>query len=103
MHLRKVRDEAEARSAMDAVAASGLPRPVWARRHGISPRSLNAWRLNLARRRATTPSLRLVEITPLAGPAAPTYSLRVGDVQLEVGDDFSEDTLRRLLGVLRSC
>lgn len=103
MHLRKVRDEAEARSAMAAVAASGLPRPVWARRHGISPRSLNAWRLNLARRPATPPPLRLVEITPFAGPAAPTYTLRIGDLQLELADDFREDTLRRLLGVLRSC
>ena len=98
-----MRDEAEARSAIDAAAASGLSLHAWARRHGLKPHSLNAWRLNLAGPPAATPSIHLVEITPLAAPASPTYILRAGDFVLELGDDFREDTLRRLLGVLRSC
>lgn len=105
MELRKVRDEAEARAAMSAVAASGLPRRAWARQHGISPRSLNAWQLNLARReRGATPSLRVVEVTPLPSLASsPTYAVLVGDVRVELDDTFREDTLLRLLRVLRTC
>lgn len=106
MELRKVRDEAEARSAMAALVASGLPRRAWARQHGISPRSLNAWQINLARRErgGPGPSLRVVEVTPLpqTAPSA-TYAVVVGDARIELDDEFREDTLRRLLGVLRTC
>lgn len=44
---RKIEDEAEARSCLKAAVASGEGRAVWARRHGIDGRSLNAWRVNL--------------------------------------------------------
>lgn len=107
MELRKVRDEEEARAAIAAVAASGLPRRRWARDHGIDPRSLNAWRLNLerrARRGAELPALRLLDVTPaLVLRAAPVYAVSVGDARVEVGDDFASDTLRRILEVVRSC
>jgi transposase-like protein len=105
MELRKVRDESEARAAMSAVAASGLPRRAWARQHGISPRSLNAWRLNLARReRGATPSLRVVEVTPLPASASSSiYAVHIADVRIELDDTFREDTLQRLLRVLRTC
>jgi hypothetical protein len=36
-----------------------------------------------------------------AGPGR--YVLQVGGVRIELGDDFAEATLRRLLEVLRSC
>lgn len=105
MELRKVRGAGDARTALAAAAASGLPRRDWARANGISPRSLNMWRLILARAdppRDSAP-LRLVELTPLASPVWPTYTVLVGDFRIEVGDDFRGDTLVRLLGVLRAC
>lgn len=105
MELRRVCSEEEARAAMAAVAASGMARRVWARQNGINPRSLNAWRLNLARRGGgAPPPLRLVEVTPPVPAQMPAvYVVVTGDIRLEVGDDFREDTLRRLVGVLRSC
>ena len=105
MVLRKVRDEAEARAVVAAANASGLPRRVWAREHGISPRSLNAWQMNLDRRdRRRAPGLQLVEVTGLTAPR-PTalYVIEVAGVRVELGDDFRDDTLGRLVRVLRGC
>jgi len=110
--LRKVHDEREARAMLAKVQAAGGDFAAWARAHGVDGRSLHAWSRNLARRGRTTrsrrpdadPELRLVEIV-----AAPTsqvggrYVLRVADAEVEFGDDFHEDTLRRVVAVLRSC
>jgi hypothetical protein len=107
------------------VAAAGIKATEWTRANGIDGRSLNAWRMNLARRDACASAQKrrrprpapgssmrgLVELVPtrLAAsiPAATTdpgrYVLQVGGVRIELGDDFAEATLRRLLEVLRSC
>ena len=98
MELRKIHDEAEARAALAAAGSSGLPRRTWARQNGLDPRSLHAWHLNLSRRLHAAEPLRLVELH--VAHARPVYTLILGDVRLEVSDDFREDTLRRLLGVL---
>ena len=106
MDVRKVRDEAEARQALAAATASGLPRPVWARQNGLCPRSLNGWRIALLRRQQfhDGANLRLVEVIQ-AIPLSPTsnYSVQIGDFRLQLDDSFQEHTLRRILAVLRSC
>lgn len=104
MELRKIRDAADARASLSAVAASGLSRPSWARANGIDPRSLNAWRLNLGRRqRHDAVALRLVEVTPAAAPSPSTYAVCVGPFRVEVDDAFDDATLRRLLAVVSAC
>jgi hypothetical protein len=105
MELRKVADERDARAALSAVASSGLSGREWALAHGVSPRSLNMWRLIVHRKDQRQPlwPLHLVEITPTSVPAGARYRIAAGDYQLELEDDFRDDTLRRLLGVLRSC
>jgi len=46
----------------------------------------------------------LVELVPAAARVArAAYVLRVGGVELEVGDNFDEQTLRRLVGLLKLC
>lgn len=81
---------------------------MWARAHGIDGRSLNAWQVNFARRgvprlRGAGPKLvELVAAAPRTVARAP-YVLHVGGVGLEVGDSFDEQSLRRLVGVLKSC
>ncbi|MBK7773637.1 MAG: hypothetical protein IPI43_05800 [Sandaracinaceae bacterium] len=102
------------------MASSGRPLAEWAREHGIDGRSLNAWRVNLGRResRATkanalkSQSRRapsgLVELVPtslprMAAGGAGHYVLEVGSARVEFGDDFQEDTLRRIVRVLRAC
>lgn len=107
MPLRKVRDAADARRCLNASTASGEDRATWARGHGIDPRSLNAWRLNLERSRhvVAPPVPRLVELVP-ASPAVEEparYRVLCGGVAVEVDDRFDETVLRRLLAVVTSC
>ena len=118
--MRKIEDEREARAFLKAAKSAGVPLKAWARARGIDGRSLNAWRINLARRgtdrTATTPWTRsagamvlrprraLVELVPAAPTTtAPRYAVHVGGLQVEVGDDFDPVTLRRLVEVLRAC
>jgi hypothetical protein len=116
---RKVRDVHEARRCLAAARRAGESAGAWARANGIDGRSLNAWRINLARNggaparsaaaAATAaitvrPRAALVELVPAAPPAAPPrYVVLVGAVRVEVGDDFDVATLRRLVGALRAC
>lgn len=106
---RKVLNEQDARRCLTAVKASGRALGAWAREHGVDGRSLNLWRVNLERRgvlrvRAAAP--KLVEVV-VARPAVvvprAAFVLRIDGVELEVGDQFDEAPLRRLVGVLKSC
>ena len=113
---RKITDEHEARRCLAAAARRGLRVGAWAQANGIDGRALNAWRMNLARRAAPraapgrpvarmAPRTALVELIP-APPAASTtarYTVCVGAWRVEVGDDFTPATLRRLVEVLRGC
>ncbi len=105
---RKIENEREARRCLKAAAAAGLSAGEWAREHGIDGRSLNAWRINLARsvtsELETSTPLRLVELVaaPIARDDA-RYLVRVRDLAIELGPDFDDDTLVRLVRALRSC
>ena len=106
---RKVHNEQDARRCLTAVKASRRELGAWAREHGVDGRSLNLWRVNLERRgvvrvRAVAPKLVELVVAPSAfvGPRAP-FVLRIGGVELEVGDHFDEASLRRLVVVLKSC
>lgn len=116
---RKIRDERDARACLAAVGAAGGNIGIWARAHGVDGRSLNAWRENLLRRsvggrdhakkrvprtQLSPIAARLVELVPaLSAPSAARYALRIGTAAVEFGDDFREDTLRRVVTMLRSC
>lgn len=103
---RRIRDEADARACLAAVARSGTTVVDWVRSHGVDGRSLQAWRLILERRRLARPrDLPFVELVvgdKVARPA-PRYTVRVGDMAVEVDDGFDEVTLRRLLAVMSAC
>jgi hypothetical protein len=122
MARRKIEDEVEARRCLLAMEAEGGDIRSWARAHGIDGRSLHAWRVNFARwgkgaavrRRRRTPSPRpattgLVELVPasldrlMPSSSARRYVVEVGGGRVEFDDDFSESTLRRVVGILRSC
>jgi len=106
--LRKVVDEKDARACLAAIARSGEELGQWTRRNGVDGRSLGAWRNNLGSRspgkaRARSGPAQMVELVPITRPApARRYVVRVGELAVEVGDDFDELTLRRLLEVLRT-
>lgn len=103
---RKIEDEREARRCVKAAKAAGLSAGEWAREHGIDGRSLNAWRINLARatsEREVQP-LRLVELVPAPQHRSDArYLVRVGELAIEVSADFDEATLMRLVRALRAC
>jgi len=123
---RKITDEREARRCLAAARKAGERAGAWARAHGIDGRSLNAWRINLARRgagstptrTATRPPTTLVvrarsrpavvELVPASRPtesagSAARYVVHVGEIRVEVGDDCATETLRRILEALRAC
>jgi len=100
--LRKVRDAADARGCLRSAEAAGQQRAAWARDNGVDPRSLNAWRINLAREPRCAPGVRLVELVTQEVPTA-RYVIRCGDLAIEVDDRFHSETLRRLLGVVSAC
>jgi hypothetical protein len=52
---------------------------------------------------AVRPRATPVELVPAPRPAVARYVVRIGEVRIEVSDDFDATTLRRLVGVLRSC
>jgi hypothetical protein len=64
MVRRKVRDAEEAAVLLAEAERSGRPRAEFARSNGIDARSLNMWRVCLARRRSPA-ELRLVELVAL--------------------------------------
>ena len=119
---RKITDEQEARRCLAAARRTGESAGAWARANGIDGRSLNAWRVNLARRGASgkrtrprvtsrsptamvvRPRAALVELVPASRPGdTARYVVHVGELRVEVGDDFTAETLLRLVEVLRAC
>ena len=111
MAPRKIRSEDDARRCLASAEASGRPRAAWAREHGVDPRSLHAWHVNLARgRRAPGPreplasaqGLRLVELVAASRSAPEPYRVRCGVFEVEVVGDIDEERLGRLLRVMAS-
>lgn len=113
MSARKIQDETEARECIAKMRESGLTSAAWARSVGIDGRSLHAWSVNLSRggsnaeRRVTRDrkprDIKLVELVPIAAASGAHYIVRVGQLSIELDGRFEEVTLRRLIGVLRSC
>lgn len=107
---RKIRDALDAQACLDAASAAGLSPRDWARLHDLDACSLNIWRVHLARRSspdsASPPPSgpRLVELVP-APPSRlqPRYVLHVAGCVVELDDGFSENSLARLVRVLRAC
>jgi hypothetical protein len=112
MALRKVESEGEARRWLAAVEEAGVELGEWTRANGVDGRSLSCWKRTLQRRglvrgtgRSAMPEVGLVELVPREGvPAtAARYALDFGRVRLEFGDEFHDETLRRVLRVVGSC
>lgn len=105
--MRKIEDARDARACVKAARTAGLSLGAWARRNGVDGRSLHAWSINLARSPSSTALVakpRLIELVPRSAPPAPArYVVRVGDAAVEVGDDFHDETLTRVVRVLRAC
>ena len=97
---RKIRNEEEARNALEALAMSGLSRTAFARANGLDGRSLHCWERNLGRRGG---SVRFVELIGEPMEVDRVYRLVIGDVTIEVTDDFDEDSLVRLVRVAQRC
>lgn len=99
---RKIRDEADAQSCLNAAAESKLYRVDWARSNGVDARSLNAWRVALERRAARAipagGGTRFVEL--VAGAPIQGLTLRIGRAEIDVPANFDAGVLQRLLAVV---
>lgn len=122
---RRLKDEADARACLAAASAARVSPHVWAGMNGVATRSLSQWRRRIevldgqaarekdgrrvgtVRATATSASLpRLVEVA-LGSPPIPASTARyvvvAGRYRVLVGEDFTEETLARLLRVVVSC
>ena len=99
MESKRRRVEAgEAKGLVEAWHASGEPLRTWCSRRGIDGRSLRYWA-----DRVSEPVLRLVELTPPRSAASSGLRVRVQGVTIVVEDHFSDETLARVLRVVRAC
>ncbi len=101
---RKVRDEEEARHLLAQMMESGLELREFCKHEGIDGRSLHCWSRNLEARdpKPLTP-LRLVEVVGHEPVRQAEYRVVLGDLVVEVDDNFREETLLRLLRAVTSC
>ena len=99
---RKVASRTEAEALLADWRAEGGEFKRFCRERGVDGRSMQCWRMNLDRRPESRP-VRLLELT-LPRPERPAvYRVVVGRFTVEVGDDFSELTLGRLLDLVAAC
>lgn len=104
--MRKIVDARDARACVKAARTGGLSLGAWARRHGVDGRSLHAWSVNLGLASSARSKPGLIELVPRSEPSGRTsarYVVRVGEAAVEVGDDFEDETLARVVRVLRAC
>ena len=104
--VRKIRDADDAEACLGAAGKAGLAPRDWAHQHGVDARSLQMWRVLLARRRPAQPApLRLVElvsaVAPVAEPAR--YRLTCNEFTLELVGAFDDRDVLRLLRLVRAC
>ena len=85
-----------------------MSRRDWARAHGVDGRSLHCWYLSLRGPKGGLKPpvpVRLVELVPevqnVTGSSG--FLVRTGDVEIELGADFDEAALGRLLRVVGAC
>lgn len=107
MSRRKVPNAETAQAWLAAAQHSGLTRVEWCKEAGVDARSLQAWRVALARR-AARPAAQFVELVerdaqPPPAPAAYPLRLQLRDVVIEVAPGFHADSLAEVLRVVRAC
>ena len=103
MVRRKVRDAEEAAVLLAEAERSGMSRAEFARSNWIDARSLNMWRLCLARREPLA-ELRLVELVTTEPSVAPApIAVRCGPFAVEVPADFDDHHLRWVLAAVAAC
>lgn len=103
---RKVRAD-EAVELLERWERSGEPMSRWCAARGLNWYSLSAYKGWLCTRLGGDPPAEVafaevVVETPVVAqpPRTGRYRVELGEVVVEVGDDFQEDTLRRLLRVV---
>ena len=108
---RRIADEHDARSCLEAAACSGLTRREWAHANGVDARSLNAWRVNLERRAADSVAspLRLVELvsrdepTATPKPLASGVRIEVDGLVIQLDRRFDSEVLLKVLDLVAPC
>ena len=107
-HRRKVPNAETAQVWLDAAHQSGLTRVEWCAQTGVDARSLQAWRVALARR-AARPAVRFLELVPRGPDAAPQpvapppLRVQLRDVVIELAAGFHAESLAEVLRVVRAC
>ena len=99
---RKIRDECEARELLAVYDDWPESFRSFCAAEGVDGRSLRAWQRRLTPE-MPPPALELVQLPAIAVARPATYRVCVGDIAIEVNEDFHEATLMRLLAVVQAC
>ena len=107
---RNVRDEADARSLLADVLASGQPLKPWCRAHNINAHSLYWWRTKLFGATVRRPApvapedVPVVEVSIPRAPEPIRYEVELPNrVVVRVDGRFDVPVLQRLLSVALRC
>lgn len=101
---RRVQDEADARACLAAAECSGLTLYAWCKANQMDYAVLYRWRRRL--NPAPSTELRLLEVVSpptVTAREKPRYTVVTGNFRVEVGEDFVDETLVRLLRVASAC
>ena len=99
---RRIRRE-EAEELLAAWERSGERMSDWCAERGLNWYSLNAFK---GRWSVATTEIAFAEVVTASAvvlPAEPVYRVLVGDLAIEVEDDFADDTLVRLVRAVARC
>jgi hypothetical protein len=96
--VRKV-EAGEAEGLLAAWERSGERLSDWCAARGLSWYSLSAYK----GWRCRSPQVQLAELVVQAPARSAAYRVLVGDLAIEVDDDFRADTLRRLIQAVTAC
>ena len=99
---KKIHDEQEAQALLAQFDGYNGTLRAFCAEMDVDGRSLRAWQRRLTPE-VPPPELQLVQLPTQAFAMPPTYRLTIGDVTVELNEDFNPEALRRLLGVVRSC
>ena len=98
--------EDEARAVLAAVSRSGLSLAAFARRHGLSDRTLYWWRTQLRAHTNVEPATGMfaricTQSIPSREPSG--IEIAISDVVIRVAPGFDPQTLAQVVAALKSC
>lgn len=100
---RKVANACEASELLEAWSLSGERLSTWCSKRGINWYSLSAYRGWSGQRRDGFVEVETTALVRRMPPSPSRYRVVLGDRAVEVGEDFDDEVLGRIVRVVEAC